>query len=383
MLRTILRCSVFMMIGFGLIGCGGDSKKPIVVTTTTNAFAFIQEAPSQTAMFNPMVGQYVSTEGVTTFQTGAATDAVTGQILTGPYGSLYLSRSGDRAVFDLYGGLDIVPTTQWDIFVADQSTITQITNDEYEDYYPQLSRDGSRVVFVSYRPNDVGFSNAIVIRNVANPLIEHVLPMPVGATDVWSPTFSPDGSKIVFNTRGYDDANGSYDGLAVVNTDGSNLQLLTNPYASCDCWDDYPAFTPDGSQIIYSGGWWTGTEEIIDLYAINSDGTGTPTLLSDSVGYNLDPLVIRISGMPDKIVFSSDRDNLTAAAYAGYELYSMNLDGSGLERLTTNALFDAFTQELLGLGAAAKGARIAPQLRHGRRLPAPHGVESPLHGMRW
>src|SRR5690242_8003167 len=112
MLRTILRCSVFMMIGFGLVGCGGDSKKPIVVTTTTNAFAFIQEAPSQTAMFNPMVGQYVSTAGVTTFQTGAATDAVTGRVLTGPYGSLYLSRSGDRAVFDLYGGLDIVPTTQ-------------------------------------------------------------------------------------------------------------------------------------------------------------------------------------------------------------------------------------------------------------------------------
>ena len=304
-------------------------------------------------MFNPMVGQYVSTAGVTTFQTGVATDAVTGHILTGPYGSLYLSRSGDRAAFDLHGGMDVLPTTQWDMYVADQSTVTQITNDEYEDYYPQLSPDGSRVVFVSYRPSDVGMSNVIVIRNVANPLIEHVLPLAVGATDVWSPTFSPDGTKIVFNTRGYDNFNGSYDGLAVMNTDGSNLQLLTNPYATCDCWDDYPAFTPDGSQIVYSGGTWTGTEEIIDLYAINADGTGMPTQLTDGVGYNLDPLVIRVSGMPDKIVFSSNRDNLAATADAGYELYSMNLDGSRLERLTTNSLFDAFTQEVLSLGAVA------------------------------
>ena len=59
-----------------------------------------------------------------------ATDAITGKILTGPYGSLYLSKSGDRAAFDLYGGLDVVPNTQWDIYVADQSSITQITNDD-------------------------------------------------------------------------------------------------------------------------------------------------------------------------------------------------------------------------------------------------------------
>jgi Tol biopolymer transport system component len=383
MLRTLIRSSFFLLLGVGLVGCGGDSKKPVVVTTTTNAFAFIQEVPSQPAMFNPMVGQYVSTAGVTTFQTGVATDALTGQILTGPYGSLYLSKSGDRAVFDLYGGLDIVPTSQWDIYVADQSSITQITNDEYEDYYPQLSPDGSRVVFVSYRPSDVGMSNVIVIRNVANPLIEYELPLPLGATKVWSPTFSPDGSKIVFNAQGYDDVNGSYDGLAVMNMDGSNLQLLTNPLASCDCWDDYPAFTPDGSQIVYSGGWFTGTEEIIDLYAINADGTGAPVPLTDGVGYNLDPLAIRVSGMADKIVFSSNRDNLSAAANAGYELYSMNLDGSGLERLTTNSLFDAFTQEWFSSGTVAKGARIAPQMRHGRRLPAPHGVDRPVHGMRW
>jgi len=93
-------------------------------------------------------------------------------------------------------------------------------------------------------------SDVIVIRNAANPVIERVLPLPLGATDVWSPTFSPDGTKIAFNARGYDNVTGSYDGLAVMNMDGSNLQLLTNPYATCDCWDDYPAFTPDGSQIV-------------------------------------------------------------------------------------------------------------------------------------
>jgi len=132
-----------------------------------------------------------------------------------------------------------------------------------------------------------------------------------------------------------------------------------------------------------SGGTPTGTEEIIDLYAINADGTGAPVLLTESVSYNLDPLVIRVSGMADQIVFTSNRDNLAAEAHAEYELYSMNLDGSRLERLTTNSLFDGFTQDLFSSGTVAKGARTAPQMRDGRRLPAPHGVESPVHGMRW
>jgi len=90
-----------------------------------------------------------------------------------------------------------------------------------------------------------------------------------------------------------------------------------------------------------------------------------------------------MSGKADKIVFSSNRDNLTGTAKAGYELYSMNLDGSGLERLTTNSPFDGFKQELFSSGTAAKGARIVAQMRQGRRLPAPHGVESPVHEMRW
>src|SRR3974390_2784032 len=121
-----------VLLGLASVGCG-DKKKPI--TVTTNAFAYMQEVPFESATFTPMLGQYLSTRDKPLFQSAMAIDASTGGPLQADFGSFYLVR--DTVAFDLYGGVE-VPTEQWDIYVAktDGSGIMQITDDSYEDSYP-------------------------------------------------------------------------------------------------------------------------------------------------------------------------------------------------------------------------------------------------------
>lgn len=383
MRRSLLSAFLTILVSAALVGCG-DSKKP-VAPITTNAFAYMQEVPFQGSWFTPMLGQYVSSSGNVDFQTASAIDAGTGLPLTADFGSFYLV--GDRVTFDLYGGTGAGPADQWDIYLAkaDGSAVLQLTNDAYEDSYPQLSLDGNRVVFNSRRDPGTGVTDMIVVRSANNPFApEQLLPLPLGAYNVWDPTFSPDGAKIVAEAYGYNDTNGWFDGLVVMNADGSSPWLLTNPYsATCDCWDGFPTFTADGSRIIFTGATNTESASYVDLYVINANGTGGATQISDSVGFNADPLVIHgVPGMSDKILFTSNRDNPTTSATAGYELYQMNLDGTGLLRLTHNGMFDGFSQEWFQPQGSASTAAASTRLRHGHRLAA-RVAEHPIGGVRW
>ena len=172
-----------------------------------------------------MTGQYTISENSATFEPVPAQDAVDGPGHIRRFGSVYLSprmQIGLRSVG--WHGQCLVD--QWDIYVgnADGST-TQITNDTYEDSYPQLSSDGQKVVFTSLRQGANG-GNSIVVRSAVNPAApELILPTPLGATDVWDPTFSPDGTKIAVEATGYNDIDGEFHGIVLMNADGSNPRL--------------------------------------------------------------------------------------------------------------------------------------------------------------
>ena len=166
------------------------------------------------------------------------------------------------------------------------------------------------------------------------------------------PSFSPDGSRLVFSTGFGTNAN-----LYTVRTDGSDRQQLTTDNAV----NEDPVWSPDGSRILYSS-YSTG---ILDasLYTIKPDGTSRALLLhrgcklaslrtrrtaarspSSAVVGHADISLVTSSGTGmtnlthgaftsvDTPAFSADG---TRIAFTGCgDIAVMNANGSGLQRVT-------------------------------------------------
>lgn len=347
-----------------LVNCGSDTKQAPnpVVPPQTNSFAFIQEIPGQGYLFTPMLGTFTISGTNVQFSATAIKDPGTGQVVSAEFGSLILSNDGSKAAFEVYGGMGDVSNNQWDVFVANSNGtgLVQVTNDSYADELPQFSPNGSKVIFVSFRPGPNEYEQGQIVARNVDGSGEQVLPMPAGAEETWTPTYSPDGSKIAFSAWGYDGNDNEFAGIFVMNADGTNPHMLTNPMSpECYCWDEAPSYTSDGSKIVFAREDET-SQTTEDVYIMNSDGSNV-TKLTDGVGINSDPLVLKLTGTGDKILISSNRAN--PSSYNDFDIYSMNTDGTGLARLTNNSIFDGFCQEWFEWGDIAARHR-QPMQRH-------------------
>ncbi len=162
------------------------------------------------------------------------------------------------------------------------------------------------------------------------------------------PIISSDGSKIVFGSQRENDFD-----IYSMHADGSNITRLTNRTG----YDGGPWFSPDGMQIVWRA-WHPETEKDktqwadsmsnnyiiatpLDLWTMNSDGTQKKRLTSNGAT-NWAP-----SWHPDgqRIIFSSNMDDWHQDLQKfghNFELYLINKDGSGLQRITFNKVFDSF-----------------------------------------
>ncbi len=146
----------------------------------------------------------------------------------------------------------------------------------------------------------------------------------------WRPAWSPDGSKIAFDSQA-----GGYDRIYVMDADGGNLTQLTSPPPNVLQHDSNPAWSPDGSRISFDRYHKIGDPDIytVDIYVMNADGSGQTQLTTDPV-IAYDP-----AWSPDggKIAFNSGRDDPSAL-----DIFIMNADGSGQTNLTSSpGVYDA------------------------------------------
>ena len=172
-----------------------------------------------------------------------------------------------------------------------------------------------KIVFASSR----NFNSNIYLMNAANG--SNVTRLTDFGGSAY-PAFSPDGSKIVFSSE----LDG---GIYVMNRDGSNqIRLTNNSNRNLD-----PSFSPDGSKIVFSsrGSSFPFKQKI---FVMNADGSNQIQLPDNVVApFPGDALEAVFSPDGSKIAFTyGDREQYPDEL----ELYVMNADGSNPILLTGN-----------------------------------------------
>jgi TolB protein len=120
---------------------------------------------------------------------------------------------------------------------------------------------------------------------------------------------------------------------------GAEMQVTNDP-GSDDPFNTQPAWSPDGTRLLFRSSRQDPTQRVGDIWVVAADSTdpgfGHPTRVLARPGDERYP-----SYSPDGrwIAFRGDDDGIDATG--DEELFVMRADGTGVEQLTDNAVFDS------------------------------------------
>jgi Tol biopolymer transport system component len=199
----------------------------------------------------------------------------------------------------------------------DGSASVRLTADQATYTSPAVSPDGESIAAAS-RVNGAWDSIYLFDADGGN---RRLLVRDAGGAG--GPTWAPDGTRLAFGAGGAG-ADGRRTRLMLVNRDGTDVRPLSpnpGPYTS----DGYPAWSPDGSRILFTRGF--------DLYTVRPDGTGLTRVvdclhLCKEPTWSPDGRQIAVSRVADH-----DGDGFPEGRY---QVWVMQADGSLPRRLTTS-----------------------------------------------
>ncbi len=244
------------------------------------------------------------------------------------------------------------------IMNADGSGYRRLTTeDTIRHFYPSMAPDGQSVVYSAYREENVFDIYEITLDGLATRLTDRL-------GMLTAPEISPDGSLITFTHKTPDTPFAVW----VMDRDGGNPRMVTP-----SGWD--PTWSPDGSQILFASDR-NGTTQI---YRVHLDGSGLMAVTvsmpglrgrtdwsatGDWIGtyaggsWNWEVYLLRPDGSEVHQISPASSVSLAPSfspdgqwvAFTGYmdhprqdhgcEIYIMRLDGSDIRRLTDNDYCD-------------------------------------------
>lgn len=147
-----------------------------------------------------------------------------------------------------------------------------------------------------------------------------------GCDQEWGHAWSPDGRIAIVRPETPDTGDSK---IYVMNADGSGGRRLTSDTGS----ESDPAWSPDGRSIAFT----RSRDGNSGIYVINADGTEQRLLMPAAVTY---PAQLAWSPNSEKIAFTIEHPKAPAAQTRNLEIYVVNADGSGQQRLTRSPVRD-------------------------------------------
>ncbi|MGH9968305.1 MAG: PKD domain-containing protein [Pyrinomonadaceae bacterium] len=261
--------------------------------------------------------------------------------------TFFHSKAISAATFDFFlvpmpqaGTTKIVFTTNRDgrrqIYSMDSNAanLSRLTNNLSNDDHPRWSPNGTKILFQSDRDDPANGNQDIYVMNADGTAQTRLT---TDAADDCNAVWSPDGTKIVFQSL----RNGVYYQVYVMNADGSGQVNRSNGTTN----DSQPNWSPNGSKIAFASE--RDHVGVPGIYVMNADGSNQSRLTFTAAPFRDEEPVWSRNGM--KVAFVSTRDSVVeswqetdddgnvlqrSAIHTNKEIYAMNADGSGQLRLT-------------------------------------------------
>jgi Tol biopolymer transport system component len=218
------------------------------------------------------------------------------------------------------------------------------------------SSDGSKLLILRVSGQGATADASLSVLNADGS--ETLLIDPGAGHGITGGSFSPDGSKVLYESGSFDGT--APDGIYVIDAAGGTpKRLLEAPRAPAygpRVWRGLmaPTFSPDGSQIAYIEGF---GDHDNSLRVMNADGSGSHVLLKDHG-------VMRNSAFPGGLVWSRDDRLALGLGYIPYTIYVVGADGSGLTRLIAKGAHPEWSPDgsRIGFDLGTNGSHAGPLL---------------------